>query len=138
MEKKNNLIVIALVGIGVVLLVGAFLTLGKTKNLPGTISLPASKPETTQETIQTVTLDKNGFNPASIIIKRGTRVIWINKSGKTATVNSDPHPIHNLYPMLQLGNFENGSSVQAVFNNAGTYTYHNHLAPAQKGTVVVQ
>jgi plastocyanin len=62
----------------------------------------------------------------------------MNKSGKTVTVNSDNHPTHKLYPFLNLGAFENGSSVQAVFDKAGTYTYHDHFNPSNIGKVIVQ
>lgn len=91
-----------------------------------------------QEKSETITLTQDGFKPNSLAVKSGTRVIWLNKSGKTGTVNSEPHPAHTLYPVLQLGSFEDGSSVQTVFDKTGTYTYHNHLNPSQKGTVIVE
>lgn len=92
----------------------------------------------TQEKSVTVKLDKTGFNPASVDVGVGTRVVFINESGEVATVNSDDHPTHTKFPFLNLGEFGNGSSVQAIFDKAGTFTYHNHLNPSQKGTVVVK
>lgn len=89
-------------------------------------------------TIVTVDLTSNGFNPSQIIVKKGERIIWVNKSGKIATVNSDNHPTHLLYPFLNLGEFNNGSSLQVVMNTIGTFTYHNHYQPSQKGTIIVK
>jgi len=87
---------------------------------------------------QGVVLTKSGFEPNEIKIKAKTLVVWVNKSGEAATVNSDNHPTHFLYPFLNLGEFADGSSVQVTFDNPGKYTYHNHLNPEQKGTVIVE
>lgn len=65
-------------------------------------------------------------------------MVWTNKSGATATVNSDAHPTHLLWPFLNLGSFDDGKSLSVVFDKAGTYTYHNHFSPSQKGTVIVE
>ncbi len=93
---------------------------------------------TSTVTKHTITILNNGFNPQKIEIKKGDTVIWINDSGEDATVNSDPYPVNNLHRFLNLGGFPDGSSVQAVFNEVGNFTYHNHFKPEQKGTVVVE
>ncbi len=85
-----------------------------------------------------VVLTQNGFEPKELKIKAGIRVIWTNKSGEPATVNSDNHPTHLLYPFLNLGEFSTGSSLQAIVASPGTYTYHNHLNATQKGTIVAE
>lgn len=96
-------------------------------------------PETNKKITETiVTLTQNGFSPQTITIKKGTKVIWVNKSGTVATVNSAVHPTHRLYPALNLGEFDNNSSVQLIFDKEGTYQYHNHLNPNQTGTVIVE
>ena len=93
----------------------------------------------TQSTTQaSVTLTPTGFNPSTLTIKAGTKVTWTNQSGETATVNSDPHPIHTDYPPLNLDEFSNGGTLSLTFDKAGTYGYHNHLNPSEHGTIVVQ
>ena len=94
-------------------------------------------PQTTQEE-STITYGTNGFSPATLTIKAGTKVTWTNKSGKTFDVESDPHQIHTSYPPMNFGAFSDGSSVSLVFDKTGTYRYHNHLNPSQTGTVIVQ
>lgn len=84
-----------------------------------------------------VDVNENGFSPETITIKAGARVVWINRTKGTVTVNSAEHPTHLLYPPLNLGEFGKGSSVQLVFDKPGTFKYHNHLIPNQTGTVVV-
>jgi plastocyanin len=87
---------------------------------------------------ETVTLTTAGFNPQTITVKPGTRVVWLNKSGVTETVNSDNHPTNLLFPFLNLGRFNDGSSVSTMFTKSGKYTYHNELNPDQKGTIIVE
>lgn len=86
----------------------------------------------------TVTLTTSGFAPATLTVKVGDTVTWSNKSGMTATINSNPHPVHTDYSPLNLGQFSDGSSVTLSFPKAGTYGYHNHLNPGETGTIIVQ
>ncbi|MDE2025671.1 MAG: hypothetical protein KGJ07_04210 [Patescibacteria group bacterium] len=85
-----------------------------------------------------VSLTATGFVPTTLIITKGTTVTWINKSGADATVNSNPHPTHTDYPPLNLGTFPNGGTLSLSFPTTGTYGYHNHLNPSQRGTIIVR
>lgn len=104
---------------------------------------PTTKPMTNpanqidQEEVK-VTLTKSGFSPKTLTISQGAKVIWTNESGAKATVNSDDHPSHKKFPFLNLGSFDNGQTLEVVFDSPGTYTYHNHLNSSQTGTVVVE
>lgn len=101
-----------------------------------TIDSTTSGTQSTQQA--TVKLTQNGFDPSTLTIKAGTKVTWVNQSGETATVNSDPHPIHTDYPPLNLDEFSNGGTLSLTFDKPGTYGYHNHLNPSEHGTIVVQ
>lgn len=116
---------------------------GVSYNQPGPQTQSATQqpsPQTTQspETQNAITLTANGFSPANLTVKSGTTVSWVNKSGNTATVNSDPHPSHTAYPPLNLGSFPDNGTLSLTFNQPGTYGYHNHLNPAEKGTIIVE
>ncbi|MBI4004943.1 cupredoxin domain-containing protein [Candidatus Roizmanbacteria bacterium] len=91
-----------------------------------------------QESQNKVTLSIDGFSPETLSIKAGTKVTWINKSGSVASINSAVHPTHLVYPSLNLGEVQDGASVSLTFDKPGTYKYHNHLNPSQKGTIVAQ
>lgn len=86
----------------------------------------------------TIMYSKQGFLPQTVTITKGTRVLWKNESGGVATVNSANHPTHQVYPPLNLGEFNNNTAVQLVFDTPGTYSYHNHLNPAQSGVINVE
>ena len=123
-----------------ILVVGVFLFLNnKTNNSKTAQQTNTSQPTQAKQVKEaSVTVTNSGFDPAVINIKAGTTVIWINKSGQNATVNSDIYPNNLLWSFLNLGEFDNNSNVSVVFEKIGKYTYYNQLNPDQKGTVVVQ
>jgi len=98
---------------------------------------PTIVPTATQA-MQTVSVTNDGFAPQKLIIKKGSTVTWINNTQGPVNISSDPYPLNNAYPPLNLGNFNNGESLSLTFNKTGTYSYHNHIIPPQKGTIVVQ
>lgn len=85
-----------------------------------------------------VSLKGSGFNPKDITVHLGDKIIWTNNSAKDATINSDTHPIHDLYPILNLGNFSPGQTLRIILREQGRFTYHNHLSPSQTGTIIVK
>lgn len=85
-----------------------------------------------------VSVTNSGFDSKSVKVGVGEKVVWLNETQATANVSSAPHPTHEDYPPLNLGNFEPGESVELVFNEVGTYKYHDHLNPSRFGTVVVE
>lgn len=91
----------------------------------------------TQEITQEIVLSEQGFKPETVSVKKGTRVIWINNSTAQASINSDDHPSHTKFPVLNLGEFEPGSNLQLILDKPGTYSYHNHLNPEMTGTVII-
>lgn len=137
MNNKFLLIIVVIA----VLLGGFFLLGNKTKdnqvNQNQTTQKQNPTPAKTVEGKE-VAVTNTGFEPQTITIKAGQRVVWTNKSGASVTVSSDSHPTHLLWPFLNLGQFADGSSVSVVFEKAGKYTYHNHLNPSQTGTVIVE
>lgn len=88
--------------------------------------------------VTNVILGESGFVPKDITVKAGARIVWVNKSGKTATVNSNDHPTHRLYPFLNLGEVATGTTVQVVVEKPGKYSYHNHYNTSHTGTVTAE
>jgi plastocyanin len=111
---------------------------GANKNLG--VTTPNSKTAVNTKNVpqETVTLTANGFQPQVLTIKPGTRVIWVNNSGATGTVNSDSYPTNLLYPFLNFGQFKSGSSFSTILNKAGTFSYYNFLNPNQRGKIIVK
>lgn len=137
---------ILLIIVVLIVVFAAFTFLGNRNTLPpsSTKQPESTKSQETPAATQTenqvanVILGDSGFVPRDITVKAGTRVIWVNKSGKAATVSSDDHPTHRLYPFLNLGEFANGASVQVVVDKPGKYSYHNHLNASEVGTITAE
>lgn len=134
-----------IVGVGVLVVLAAAWALlnnnasNKVQVSSSPTPVASPSPEAESETTErTVNLTNAGFAPENLKVKVGTKVVWVNKSGAVATISSDPHPTHTLWTFLNLGKFEDGASLSATFDKAGTYTYHNHLNPSQTGKVVVE
>ncbi len=128
-----------------------------TENMTDTTTPPAppldqkvtdSEANTTAQEV-TVTYGPNGFEPKSVSIKLGQKVTWVNESENSMWVASSKHPMHADYPEKTakdcLGSaFDQceasamGTSYSFTFNKKGSWNYHNHVAPNNWGTVVVE
>lgn len=85
-----------------------------------------------------VTFTNKGFSPSPVTVKKGTVVTFVNESNNSMWVASDPHPTHTLLPGFdELASVGNGGTYDYTFVKVGTWTYHNHLTPTIKGTVIV-
>ncbi|MBI4099425.1 cupredoxin domain-containing protein [Candidatus Microgenomates bacterium] len=92
-----------------------------------------------KEAIVEVDYTATGFSPATVTIKKGQTVKFVNKSGSSMSVASNPHPTHTDYPGFD--QFKSTSKGQTeydfAFDKVGTWGYHNHLNPSDGGTVIV-
>jgi plastocyanin len=90
-------------------------------------------------TSTTITYTANGFTPSSVIVAKGAKVTFVNNSNAGMWVASDPHPTHNGYPDFDAEKaISNGGSYSFTFDKEGSWGYHNHLNPTNKGTIIVQ
>jgi plastocyanin len=81
---------------------------------------------------RTVSIQNFSFKPANITIKRGTRVIWINKdtTQHTATANDGRS--------FDSGTLGPGRRFSHTFKRAGKKAYHCEIHPSMKGSVTVK
>ena len=87
-----------------------------------------------------VTYNSQGFSPKTVTIKKGETVVFENKTGKNASVASDAHPTHLIYPEFdQYKTDQRGKDeFRFTFTKVGTWGYHDHLNASQGGTVIVE
>jgi plastocyanin len=104
----------------------------KTQNPQSTI------PSTTPVAAGTITYNGSSFSPSTLTIKTGDTVKITNASSSPLTFNSDPHPTHTDEPELNVGAVETGQSKTFTVTKTGSWGYHNHNDPSQRGTIVVQ
>ena len=118
-------------------------TTGTTVGVTAGVSVTAGSPVV-------VTYGPSGFTPATVTIKVGQSVTFINKTSQGMWVASNPHPAHSGYsgtsrsqhcPDTAGTAFDEcavNSTYTFVFAKAGTWGYHNHLVDENGGTVIVQ
>ena len=131
LPKRSVLIIAAIVLIVIIVIVSLFLLLGK-KKAPGQTNIP--------EATAVVSITKNGFVPATLVIKAGQTIKWINNDDSPHRVASDPHPTHTGLPGFDSKNdLEKSASFNFNFDKTGTFGYHDHLNPETfKGFISVQ
>lgn len=87
----------------------------------------------------TISYTDGGFSPASIKIKRGQKVEFVNMSSGLMWVASAPHPSHTAYPTFdEKAVSQRGEIYTFIFDKAGTWKYHNHLNPIHTATIIVE
>jgi len=81
------------------------------------------------KTGNTVDIRNFAFNPATLTVKVGTTVTWINNDSVTHAIKSDT---------FNSGNLAKGQTDQYTFNNRGTFDYSCRIHPSMKGQIIVQ
>ena len=118
-------------------------TSSTTSQTTSTDTTPPSNTSTstdtsTPSTDNLITYNGSSFSPSKITVKAGTVLTIKNDSSSSLDFDSDPHPSHTDNPELNVDNVSPGQSKTFTVNKIGTWGYHNHLNPTQKGTIVVQ
>src|SRR3989338_6399512 len=160
-DKKNtgSGVIISIVIIAVIVLIILGVSLLSKKNTSDETpeeNLSSSQEEIISETPEPtehlVEITLEGFVPKDLEIKKGEKVTWINKLATESRPASNFHPTHTNYPgssIIKCGtaeekeafdscrNLNKGESYSFVFNEIGSWTYHNHLQPSKDGKIIV-
>lgn len=150
----------------IVLVGGWFLFSGTSKNAPTTsdqtpaVQTPAGTNTTTTTSTTTtsttpsgvtVVYGNQGFSPSSVTVPLGTTVTFVKQASDEMWIASDPHPTHQGYDgttrsqHCALGyagpapfdECSAGTAFSFTFSKVGTWGYHNHGNPGDKGTIIV-
>ncbi|MBI5018824.1 cupredoxin domain-containing protein [Candidatus Gottesmanbacteria bacterium] len=85
-----------------------------------------------------VSYTDTGYTPATLTVKKGTKVTFRNDSSSGMWTASGVHPTHQLLPGFdQLKSVAKGGVYEYTFAKVGTWKYHNHVKPTDGGTVIV-
>jgi|SRR3989344_869731 len=95
-----------------------------------------------------VSYGQEGYSPASVTVKKGQAVRFINESENATWPASAIHPTHGVYPQKSAADCL-GSSFDAcrglvpgeawefTFNSVGSWRYHDHMHAQHTGTIIV-
>lgn len=84
-----------------------------------------------------ISMQDFSFSPTNITIRKGTTVTFTNISSTPHQVATDPHPIHTQVAGFISNSLSQNQTYQFTFPNIGVFTYHCHLHPTMKGTIIV-
>lgn len=97
-----------------------------------------AKAQATKSKEPVIILTKNGFSPAGLKVKIGTKVKFVNKTHLSFWPASDLHPNHTIYPKFDPKRaLSPRETWEFQFDKLGTFRFHDHLNPINRGTIVV-
>jgi amicyanin len=79
----------------------------------------------------TVRIDGMRFEPATIKVKPGTTVTWVQNS-------SMPHTVNGGMDNMRSSTLYNGQSYSFTFDETGSFDYVCDFHPSMKGSVIVE
>ncbi|HET9641561.1 MAG TPA: hypothetical protein VFP46_01780 [Candidatus Paceibacterota bacterium] len=160
--------IVTVLGILILIGIGWYFLAGNTAQAPSVVTqvnentnqtaATTSQQTAVQQTASTtpsgttVTYTDQGFSPASISVRSGTKVTFVNQSSGQMWVASGVHPTHSIYSGTTLSQhcpdtagtaFDECSSVGTggtytfTFAKVGTWKYHNHVNAGDFGSVTV-
>lgn len=112
--------------------------------------VPIKKESADKIPTSTVIYADTGFTPKTITIKKGTRIVFVNKTTNKMWIASDPHPTNQGYsgkprtahcPDTSGTAFDQcntGNNYSFIFNKVGTWGYHNHMVDQDRGVIIVE
>jgi plastocyanin len=106
-------------------MVGCALAVAALMTSPATVSAFAAEPGQ-------VTIDNFSFNPATITVKPGETITWVNQ-------DDIPHNVReSAAGKFKCGVMDTGEKCTVTFKDAGEFKYFCALHPHMVGTVIVK
>lgn len=85
-----------------------------------------------------ITMSESGFSPATLNVKLGTAVTFVNNGQAAHWPASDVHPTHAIVPDFDaMRGLATGESYSYTFTKAGVWHCHDHLMPQNTCTITV-
>lgn len=127
---KNNKVLIAVIIVIVVAGAIFFVTRGKKTETP-TGSSTSSTPSDQTKPTKTVSIKDLAFSPATLTVKKGTKVTWVNDDSPSHTVTANDKSFDS-------GTLKKDGNFSFTFDNVGSFPYSCTIHPSMKATIVVQ
>lgn len=85
-----------------------------------------------------VRITRQGFEPSTLVVKRGTKITWSNADSGLHQVASNQYPTDKDLPGLKSEILNNAQTYTYVANTTGSFGYHDQMKPTINGTLVIQ
>jgi len=115
--------------------------------------VPPTQDSGNSGSLNTITITSSGFSLSTLNVNKGDRVTFINQGSSPSWPASAVHPTHTVYPGSDINKcggaeessifdacrgLSQGESYSFIFNEAGSWKYHDHLNPSSTGTIIVR
>jgi len=88
---------------------------------------------------ETIRMVSTGFDPATLSVKQGTDVCFVNEDIRARWPASNIHPTHEIYSDFDPKKpVPSGETWCFTFTKSGIWNMHDHLLPEFVGTVTVE
>ena len=85
-----------------------------------------------------VRITSKGFEPATLVVKSGTKITWTNDDKKPHQVVSNPYPKGGDLPNLRSEILNDDQTYTYTADKLGDFGYHDQLRPTINGTITIQ
>lgn len=85
-----------------------------------------------------ISITSDGFVPATLVVKRGTTIIWTNTDTALHQIQANPHPTGASLPSLKSELLNAQQTYEYIAGTTGTFHYHDHVNPTSNGVIEVQ
>jgi plastocyanin len=102
---------------------------------PTPTSTPSPTPTSKPVVVMVKVVEQNekySFQPATLTIKSGTQVVWLNTTDAPHTVTSDTSGVFGSPDSIT-----QNQTFKFTFTSAGTFPYHCNIHPYMKATIKV-
>jgi plastocyanin len=100
-------------------------------NMPTKQTSPASKNMLAAAAANQVVIENFSFAPATLTVKAGTKVTWINR-------DDVPHTVDENDKRFKSGPMDTDDQFSYTFSDPGTFNYFCALHPKMTGQIIVQ
>jgi len=122
--RREIVIIVTLMAVGLLLMPGGCnAVMQKTTSMPSTTNVPP---------VVEVAYTANGYDPATLVVPVGTKVIWSN------LIQQEDHSVTSDTGLFDAYLVAGGGPFTWTFFFAGIYHYHDWLYPQVTGTVIVE
>jgi len=90
------------------------------------------------ETVAMIRITDHGFEPATLAVKTGTKIMWVNAGNSLHQVASNPYPRGGDLSNLKSVILSDNQNYTYIASTAGSFNYHDQMNPTINGTLVVQ
>ena len=109
----------------------------QTTEMPAVTAIPTLQ-KTPSVSDNTIRINRTGFDPASITVKSGSTVRWVNADYTADSALYNPTHRISVVNIKDSQLLSPGEGWSWIFDKPGSYDYYDMIHPTLEGTVIVE